>query len=98
MSGRLYSFLPQALLYFVVSMGACGGLTYTMFHNWRNVSIVEDAFEDANEQLPGNTQPMDTLFMGPVSSFLKDAYQPIAESIKVKYEAARDAGTETLSN
>ena len=64
MSGRLYSFLPKALIYFVIGMGACGGLTYTMFHHWRNISIVETAFENANGKLPDNKQPMDALFKG----------------------------------
>ncbi|MCZ7646009.1 MAG: hypothetical protein M5U26_12110 [Planctomycetota bacterium] len=92
MSNKLMALLPQLVIGLLVGALACGALTFTLFSEWRKVSLVESAFNRAKDQdtKDKTVKALDELCVAPGRKDLAGYYQPLAQATD-EYKTARDS-------
>ncbi|MCK6472675.1 MAG: protein translocase subunit SecD [Planctomycetes bacterium] len=76
MANKKYlALLPAAVFAYAVGIAAFGGLTYTMFDQWRRSALLDDYYQKA---LKSGEEAVDQLVLAPGEPKLSGLYQPIA--------------------
>ncbi len=88
MSNKLYLSLSKLMLVFIISIIALGGLTFSMYNQWRKSSLLEEEYKIAKDQIRDSQTLMDQLFKGEIKH-LAPLYTPLSQDKMSDYEAAK---------
>ncbi|GMV79359.1 MAG: hypothetical protein AMXMBFR7_05430 [Planctomycetota bacterium] len=93
MPNKTMSLLPQFLIALLIGSAAYGAVTYTLFHEWRKVSLVDNAYDRAKDRETQEqiNQSLDEIFLAPGKEEIKAYYTPLADSKKDEYVKIRNS-------
>jgi SecD/SecF fusion protein len=92
------SLLAGLVLVFAVGLGAYGFLTFSTFSRWREISLWEESYKEAQQEAKDKNNPaiLEKFFFGPADPDPRKLCAKLAPELKEQFSSAREAGTEAL--